>query len=94
MEAVFPSEISGKGRMWFNIDRVICHRISILFKFMGDTSVSEVKSLSSSAETFGSNQDILTQILLRMPATPLLKFKLVSQQWLSFISVPAFSVHL
>jgi hypothetical protein len=59
---------------------------------MGNMSTSEVKSRSSSAETIGSNQDILTEILLRMPAKPLLKFKRVSKQWLSSISDPAFSV--
>ncbi|KAJ6867408.1 hypothetical protein NC652_038580 [Populus alba x Populus x berolinensis] len=42
---------------------------------MGDMSAGEVKSRSSSAETIGSNQDIPTEILLRMPAQPLLKFK-------------------
>jgi hypothetical protein len=59
---------------------------------MGDMSTCEVKSWSSSAETIGSNQDILTEILLRMPAQPLLKFKRGSEQWLSLISDPVFLI--
>ncbi|XP_022746366.1 F-box protein At5g07610-like [Durio zibethinus] len=44
----------------------------------------------TSAETIGNNPDLLTQILLRLPTKPLLKFKCVSKQWLSLISCPNF----
>lgn len=45
---------------------------------------------SSSAEVIGNNLDLVTEILLRVPAKPLLKFKCVSKQWLSLISDPKF----
>ncbi|XVF42684.1 hypothetical protein PTKIN_Ptkin01aG0384500 [Pterospermum kingtungense] len=45
----------------------------------------------SSAETIGNNQDLLTQILIRIPPKPLLKLKLISKQWLSLISSLQFS---
>ncbi|XWS64937.1 hypothetical protein CRYUN_Cryun05aG0047300 [Craigia yunnanensis] len=45
----------------------------------------------SSAETIANNQDILTQILIRIPSKPLLKLKLISKQWLSLISSLQFS---
>ncbi|XP_022718751.1 F-box protein At5g07610-like [Durio zibethinus] len=44
----------------------------------------------TSAETIGNNPDLLTQIFLRLPTKPLLKFKCVSKQWLSLISNPHF----
>uniref|UniRef100_A0A7C9CU39 F-box domain-containing protein n=1 Tax=Opuntia streptacantha TaxID=393608 RepID=A0A7C9CU39_OPUST len=47
-------------------------------------------SSSSAAETIGHSIDILTQILLPLPAKPLTNFKLVSKQWLSMISRPHF----
>ncbi|KAJ6976543.1 hypothetical protein D5086_022765 [Populus alba] len=47
---------------------------------------------SSSAEVIGNNLDLVTEILLRVPAKPLLKFKCVSKQWLSLISDPKFCV--
>ncbi|KAI9087690.1 hypothetical protein K1719_030322 [Acacia pycnantha] len=43
------------------------------------------------AETVAGNIDILSEILLRVPAKPLLKFKCVSKQWLTLISDPQFS---
>lgn len=46
----------------------------------------------SSAEIIASNQDLLTEILIRIPAKPLLKFKCVSKQWLSLISDPKFCI--
>ncbi|EEF36137.1 F-box protein At5g07610 [Ricinus communis] len=46
---------------------------------------------SLSAEIIGSNEDLITQILLRLPVKPLLRFKSVSKQWLSLISTPHFS---
>jgi len=46
----------------------------------------------SSAEIIASNQDLLTEILIRIPAKPLLKFKSVSKQWLSLISDPKFCI--
>ncbi|CAK7341635.1 unnamed protein product [Dovyalis caffra] len=46
----------------------------------------------SSAEIIAGNQDLLTEILIRVPAKPLLKFKCVSKQWLSLISDPKFCI--
>lgn len=46
---------------------------------------------SSSAEIIGSSEDLLTQILIRLPVRPLLRFKSVSKRWLSLISSPQFS---
>ncbi|TYH35577.1 hypothetical protein ES332_D13G202100v1 [Gossypium tomentosum] len=48
------------------------------------------KLMISSAEKIGNNQDLLAQILLRLPAKSLIKFKCVSKQWLSLISNPHF----
>ncbi|XVF06709.1 hypothetical protein REPUB_Repub06bG0074000 [Reevesia pubescens] len=45
----------------------------------------------SSPETIANNQDLLTQILIRIPPKPLLKLKLISKQWLSLISSLQFS---
>ncbi|KAF7820560.1 F-box protein [Senna tora] len=39
-----------------------------------------------SAEAVGENDDLLTEILLRVPAKPLVRFKCVSKRWLSLIS--------
>ncbi|XP_002518070.2 F-box protein At5g07610 [Ricinus communis] len=47
----------------------------------------------SSAETVANSVDILAEILLRLPITRLLRFKLVSKQWLSLISDPIFSLY-
>ncbi|OMO82451.1 hypothetical protein CCACVL1_11948, partial [Corchorus capsularis] len=44
----------------------------------------------SSADVIGSNDDIITEILLHLPAKSLVKFKLVSRKWLSLISDPNF----
>ncbi|XP_004299773.1 PREDICTED: F-box protein At5g07610-like [Fragaria vesca subsp. vesca] len=44
----------------------------------------------SSAEMVGDNEDLLREILLRVPAQPLVRFKCVSKYWLSFISNPIF----
>ncbi|XVE90265.1 hypothetical protein DITRI_Ditri20bG0065000 [Diplodiscus trichospermus] len=46
--------------------------------------------LNSAAETIAYNQDLLTEILLRLPTKSLIKFKCVSKQWLSIISNPDF----
>ncbi|XP_022747908.1 F-box protein At5g07610-like [Durio zibethinus] len=46
--------------------------------------------MENSAEKIGNNQDILNQLLLRLPTKSLLKFKCVSKQWLSTISNPQF----
>ncbi|KAL6136184.1 hypothetical protein ACLB2K_061485 [Fragaria x ananassa] len=42
------------------------------------------------AETVTSLEELLTEILLRVPAKPLLRFKCVSKHWLSLISDPKF----
>ncbi|XP_021283295.1 F-box protein At5g07610-like [Herrania umbratica] len=44
----------------------------------------------SSAETIAHNQDLLTQILIRIPPKPLFKLKSVSKRWLSLISTIQF----
>ncbi|XP_004292857.1 PREDICTED: F-box protein At5g07610-like [Fragaria vesca subsp. vesca] len=41
-------------------------------------------------EMVGSIEDILTEILVRVPARPLVRFKCVSKHWLSLISDPKF----
>ncbi|WCJ34680.1 F-box family protein [Euphorbia peplus] len=43
------------------------------------------------AEIVGRNNDLLTDIMLRLPAKPLVRFKSVSKQWLSLISSSQFS---
>ncbi|GMN41045.1 hypothetical protein TIFTF001_010273 [Ficus carica] len=44
------------------------------------------------AETIANNDDLLIEILLRVPISSLLKFKSVSKHWLSVISNPKFSL--
>ncbi|KAL6216466.1 hypothetical protein ACLB2K_009689 [Fragaria x ananassa] len=41
-------------------------------------------------EVVASLEDLLTEILVRVPARPLIRFKCVSKQWLSLISDPKF----
>ncbi|XP_004305934.1 PREDICTED: F-box protein At5g07610-like [Fragaria vesca subsp. vesca] len=45
---------------------------------------------SSLAETIASIEQVLTEILVRVPAKPLVRFKCVSKHWLSLISDPKF----
>ncbi|OMO49438.1 hypothetical protein COLO4_38550 [Corchorus olitorius] len=54
------------------------------------TSTEIFTSSSSAAETIAYNQDLLTEILIRLPTKPLIKFKCVSRQWLCIISDPDF----
>ncbi|OMP05304.1 hypothetical protein COLO4_08939 [Corchorus olitorius] len=49
-------------------------------------------SNSNSAEQIGYNEGLLTEILLKVPTRSLLKFKLVSKQWMSLISSTHFCV--
>ncbi|KAL2232795.1 F-box protein At5g07610-like [Sesamum indicum] len=44
-----------------------------------------------SAEIVAANEDLLTEILLRLPTKSLLRFKCVSIQWLNLISSPYFA---
>ncbi|PRQ41260.1 putative F-box domain-containing protein [Rosa chinensis] len=45
---------------------------------------------SSAAETIANIEDLLTQILLRLPARSPIRFQCVSKHWLSLISDPKF----
>ncbi|XP_004296208.1 PREDICTED: F-box protein At5g07610-like [Fragaria vesca subsp. vesca] len=45
---------------------------------------------AAAAETIGNNEDLLKQLLLWIPAKPLIRFKCVSKLWLSLISDPQF----
>ncbi|XP_062119104.1 F-box protein At5g07610-like [Humulus lupulus] len=45
----------------------------------------------SSATIIATNQDLITQILVRLPIKSLLRFKCVCKHWLFFISNPEFS---
>ncbi|XP_071738822.1 F-box protein At5g07610-like [Rutidosis leptorrhynchoides] len=47
-------------------------------------------SNNQSAELIGSNVDLLTKILVSLPAKSILRFKSVSKQWLSILTHPRF----
>lgn len=47
----------------------------------------------SSAETVANIEDLLTQILLSLPARSVVRFKCISKHWLSLISNPKFFRH-
>ncbi|KAJ6395013.1 hypothetical protein OIU77_024094 [Salix suchowensis] len=61
------------------------------FKRIAGSSSSSQAPFSVSAETIANNEDLLTELLLRLPIKSLLKFKCVSKHWLSLISNPHFS---
>lgn len=42
--------------------------------------------ISPAAESIANNVDLLTEILLRLPATHTIRFKIVSKHWLSLLS--------
>ncbi|XP_055804423.1 F-box protein At5g07610-like [Solanum dulcamara] len=48
-------------------------------------------NMSYSAEKIEGSDDLLTKILLLLPARPLFRFKLVSKRWMSLVSDPRFS---
>ncbi|XP_022958240.1 F-box protein At5g07610-like [Cucurbita moschata] len=48
-------------------------------------------SSSSAAESLANNDDLLVEILVRLPIPSLLRFKSVSKRWFSLISDPDFS---
>ncbi|CAK7345566.1 unnamed protein product [Dovyalis caffra] len=48
---------------------------------------------SSSVDAVIDNDDLLTGILVRLPAKSVLKFKLVCKKWLYIISHPSFAIH-
>jgi F-box interacting protein len=48
---------------------------------------------SSAAAEVGENEDLMTQILIRLPVRLLITFKSVSKHWSSLISDPQFSHH-
>ncbi|KAB5574540.1 hypothetical protein DKX38_001734 [Salix brachista] len=60
-------------------------------RIAGSSSSSQAPLFSVSAETIANNEDLLTELLLRLPIKSLLKFKCVSKHWLSLISNPRFS---
>lgn len=47
---------------------------------------------SRSPQTVASHDDLLIQILLRLPIKSLIRFKLVSKHWLSLVSDPQFTL--
>jgi hypothetical protein len=53
-------------------------------------NTKEMQSIHFSAQTIGNSQDILTDLLLLIPAKPFLKFKSVSKTITSAISDPEF----
>ncbi|XP_004301400.1 PREDICTED: F-box protein At5g07610-like [Fragaria vesca subsp. vesca] len=53
---------------------------------------SKLIASSRAAEEVVKSTDLLSEILLRLPAKPVLKFKLVSKQWCSIICTPEFTV--
>ncbi|GMN41041.1 hypothetical protein TIFTF001_010269 [Ficus carica] len=55
-------------------------------------AISNSTPPSRSAETIAHNDDLLIEILLRLPIKSLLKFKSVCKHWLSLISDPNFSL--
>ncbi|GJZ56926.1 retrovirus-related pol polyprotein from transposon TNT 1-94, partial [Tanacetum coccineum] len=60
-------------------------------KLITDTRVN---LLTSSANAVLSNDDLLIEILLLLPAISLLFYKSISKQWLSVITCPAFTLRL
>ncbi|XP_027071569.1 F-box protein At5g07610-like [Coffea eugenioides] len=50
-------------------------------------------STTTSAEEVGETEDLLIQILFRLPVKSLLRFKCVSKRWKSIISTPYFSIN-
>ncbi|RVW80973.1 F-box protein [Vitis vinifera] len=54
-------------------------------------TLEESSSQESSAHIVASNDDLLSELLLRLPIKSLLKFKSVSKHWLSLITDPHFS---
>ncbi|XP_015866858.2 F-box protein At5g07610 [Ziziphus jujuba] len=54
------------------------------------TTTTYYETPSLSTEIVANNDDLLTEILVRLPIKSLLRFKCVSKRWLSFISNPHF----
>ncbi|KAG8381567.1 hypothetical protein BUALT_Bualt06G0135000 [Buddleja alternifolia] len=50
------------------------------------------RTLPTSSEVIGSMEDLLIQILIRLPVKSLMRFKLVSKNWKSLITSPCFSL--
>ncbi|XP_015873354.3 F-box protein At5g07610 [Ziziphus jujuba] len=65
---------------------------SSLTPIANPTSCYQTPSLS--AQVVANNDDLLTQILVRLPINSLLTVKSVSKHWLSLISDPQFCRHL
>ncbi|KAF7144498.1 hypothetical protein RHSIM_Rhsim04G0064700 [Rhododendron simsii] len=61
-------------------------------QFLTSTPNSPEK-YSPAVAIVGSNLDLVTEILLRVPAKPLIKFKCVSKHWLSLISDSNFAIN-
>ncbi|OMO68466.1 hypothetical protein COLO4_29641 [Corchorus olitorius] len=70
--------------------------ISYRFKDNTFKTIREIlpsSTMSSSANVIGSNNDIIMEILLHLPARSLIKVKLVSRKWLNLTSDPYFIGH-
>ncbi|XP_017976570.1 PREDICTED: F-box protein At5g07610 [Theobroma cacao] len=59
---------------------------------MASYRASSQRRVKTPAEEVADMDDLLTEILRRLPTKTLLQFKLVSKQWLSLISSPEFSI--
>lgn len=68
------------------------HKQNLLLKMQGIKLKIQKISEPSSARIVLSIDDLLIEILLRVPITSLLCFKTVSKRWLSIITHPHFSV--
>ncbi|KAK9266693.1 hypothetical protein L1049_012612 [Liquidambar formosana] len=67
------------------------HRIHTPHAAIQQDSANSMSLQASSFDVIAANDDLLTEILLRLPIQSLFQFKSVSKHWLSLISDPHFS---